>query len=420
MAGHSQKSDIYSGLARFLHWASALFVLGLIPMGYIMGHMDFSPVKLQVFTLHKSFGMTVFALALTRIIWRFISPPPISLETHALWEKLLAKLIHILLYAALIGMPLSGWLMSSAGEFPVSYFGLFNVPDLIEKDKEIFSFMREVHELTAYILFAAVLLHFTGALKHHVIDRDVTLQRMLPLLSHKSISVAVLAALFVVVVSSYAVSSYYVLGSVRHALFEKSDQGIQELSPDNSQAEAIMVAEQPSDVMSVKRWNIVSEKSHIKFTGSVYGSAFTGQFHVFSGDIAFDPERLSDSHVYIKVGMSDFESGSAERDSSMKNDIWFSSESFTESHFKADEFEYIDENQYVARGFLTIKGIEKPQNFIFTLDMITGEGGESVAIAKGNFVINRLDFDIGTGEWANPDNVATDVTLDISLYTEQL
>jgi cytochrome b561 len=102
------------------------------------------------------------------------------LPTHAKWEKFLATLVHIFLYFAIIGMPLSGWIMSSAKNFPVSVFNQFTLPNLVGPSEEIAKLAADFHELTAYALIAAIVLHFAGAMKHHVIDKDGTLRRMIP------------------------------------------------------------------------------------------------------------------------------------------------------------------------------------------------------------------------------------------------
>lgn len=394
-------------------------ILGLIPMGYFMESMSFSSTKLQIFTLHKSFGMTVFALVIIRLAWRFIASHPKPLDTHHTWEKLLSKLIHLLLYAALIIMPLSGWLMSSAGEYPVSYFWLFNFPDLVQKDEALFKLMKEVHGISAYILFASVFLHFSGAFKHFIIDRDQTLHRMLPALHIKGLSVVIILALFAIIGSSYVVSSYFLFDKVQTALAANSKaKEIKAVTDDKLQ----LASDNETEVTtsSVRQWGIIKDQSHIHFTASVYGSEFTGQFNEFDGVIKFDPDQLDDSYVDIKVNMLNFDSGSADRDESMKNDLWFNSESFTESRFVASEFEKTALNQYVAAGELSIKGVRQPLEFPFTLDIEELENTKSKAKALGSVVINRLDFEVGTGEWENPDNVSLDVKLDILLNTEEL
>lgn len=170
----------YGAVAQGFHWIVALCVIGLLIVGLLMTDMKPSPDMAKVYALHKSLGITVLALAVLRLIWKLSNAHPHSLPTHQRWEKFLAKLVHVFLYFAIIGMPLSGWIMSSAKGYPVSVFGLFTLPDLVEPSKQIGKLANEFHELTAYALIAAIGLHFAGAMKHHIFDKDSTLRRMIP------------------------------------------------------------------------------------------------------------------------------------------------------------------------------------------------------------------------------------------------
>jgi cytochrome b561 len=140
--------------------------------------LENSPFKFEIYGLHKSFGIIILALVIGRIIWKAINPKPMEMDTHEKWEKTLAKLAHGFLYLSMIGMPLTGWLMSSAGGHPVKLFGL-ELPALMEKNPDIGKLMNQTHEILSYMLIAAILLHAVGAFKHHFIDRDNTLKRMM-------------------------------------------------------------------------------------------------------------------------------------------------------------------------------------------------------------------------------------------------
>lgn len=170
----------YGSVAQGFHWVVALCVIGLLALGLYMTNLDPLPSTFKLYALHKSVGIVVLSLAVLRLIWKFTNPHPHSLPTHAKWERFLATLVHVFLYFAIIGMPLSGWTMSSAKNFPVSVFGWFTLPNLVSPSEGIAKLAEEFHELTAYALIAAIGLHFAGAIKHHVIDKDGTLRRMVP------------------------------------------------------------------------------------------------------------------------------------------------------------------------------------------------------------------------------------------------
>lgn len=170
----------YGWIAKGFHWGMALMVLGLLGMGLYMGDLNLSPFKLNLYWWHKSVGVLVMMLVFARLWWRLINVRVEELPSIPSWQRLAAKAVHVGLYGLMFGMPLSGWLMSSAHGFPVSFFGLFTLPDLIEPSKKLGHFFHEVHELGMLAFFALIGLHTAAALKHHVIDKDATLRRMLP------------------------------------------------------------------------------------------------------------------------------------------------------------------------------------------------------------------------------------------------
>lgn len=168
----------YNSLSRFVHWIMAALILGLVLVGFFMAQMDSAPLKFEIYGWHKSLGITVLLLALIRVAWKFYKKPPASLSAHKNWEKLLSKTIHIVLYVSLFVMPLSGWVMSSSGGHAVHFFGLFELPQIAAKDKVISGLARSVHYYAALGVVGSVALHVVGALKHHFMDKDVTLTRM--------------------------------------------------------------------------------------------------------------------------------------------------------------------------------------------------------------------------------------------------
>lgn len=175
----------YGAVAKSFHWLIALLVIIMLGVGLYMSGLDPSPKMFQIYALHKSLGITILFLVILRLLWRLTNGVPIPLPNHKAWEKILAKIIHSLLYLSLLAMPLSGWIMSSAKGFSVSVFNWFTLPDLVKPDDHLAELAVEFHELVAYSLIGMILLHIAGALKHHLIDRDDTLRRMLPALGRK-------------------------------------------------------------------------------------------------------------------------------------------------------------------------------------------------------------------------------------------
>ena len=170
----------YTATAKILHWLIALMIFGMLGFGFYMTGLDLSPTKLELYSWHKWAGVTVFMLVLVRLAWRFGHKPP-ALPAHMpAIERLAAHAGHHLLYVLMIAIPLSGWLMSSAKGFQTVWFGVLPLPDLLAKDKALGNLLETVHVVLNYTLIAVLLGHVGAALKHHFIDRDDVLTRMLP------------------------------------------------------------------------------------------------------------------------------------------------------------------------------------------------------------------------------------------------
>jgi cytochrome b561 len=175
-------TDHYTRTAITLHWVIALLILAAFPLGVYMHDLPLSPDKLRLYSYHKWIGVSIFLLAVLRILWRFTHRPPPLPGSMPRWEKLAADTVHTLLYALLFVVPLSGWLMSSAKGVQTVWFGVLPLPDLVSKNKELGDLLKEVHEGLNFIMLGAVLAHIGAALKHHFIERDGVLARMIPLL----------------------------------------------------------------------------------------------------------------------------------------------------------------------------------------------------------------------------------------------
>ena len=183
----------YTATAKLLHWLIALMIFGMLGFGFYMTGLDLSPTKLELYSWHKWAGVTVFVLVLVRLAWRIGHKPP-ALPAHmpaierlaarfgqpARGVELAAHAGHHLLYVLMLAIPLSGWLMSSAKGFQTVWFGVLPLPDLLAKDKALGNLLETVHFVLNYTLIAVLLGHVGAALKHHFIDRDDVLIRMLP------------------------------------------------------------------------------------------------------------------------------------------------------------------------------------------------------------------------------------------------
>ena len=195
---HSTTS--YTKTAKVLHWLIAIGIFFMFALGWYMSELpkeapkqtaydlfnlgvytwnlseEISP-RTFYFNLHKSIGVTIFALILIRILWRITHRPPALLASYKAWESKLASGAHHLLYLLMVALPLSGVIMAIYSKYGIKWFGLEFIKGLDNKDmREIF---YEAHEIIGLIILLVIIVHIIGALKHKFIDKDDTLKRML-------------------------------------------------------------------------------------------------------------------------------------------------------------------------------------------------------------------------------------------------
>lgn len=170
----------YTRTAIALHWLVAVLILAALPLGLIMTEMPLSPQKLKFYSWHKWLGVTVFLLVLLRLSWRIIHRPPPLPTSMPVWQRQAASATHWLLYALMLMIPLTGWLMSSAKGFQTVYLGIIPIPDLLAKDEGLGEILATLHAMLAYLLMVLLVVHVAAAVKHHWVDRDEVLARMLP------------------------------------------------------------------------------------------------------------------------------------------------------------------------------------------------------------------------------------------------
>jgi cytochrome b561 len=168
----------YTRTAIALHWFIALLITAGFTLGATMTDLHMSPRKLRLYSYHKWIGITVLGLVVIRLIWRLTHAVPPD-EPMPRWQRIAAHSTHWLLYLLMIATPMFGWLYSSASGYPVVYLKLWQLPDLVHKNKGLADVLVEVHGDLGWALGWVVVLHAAAALKHHFIDHDSTLRRML-------------------------------------------------------------------------------------------------------------------------------------------------------------------------------------------------------------------------------------------------
>ncbi|GGC11303.1 cytochrome b [Novosphingobium endophyticum] len=166
----------YNRGARALHWIIAVLVIINLALGLLHDPLE---KVVQLIPLHKSIGLTVLILTLGRIGWRLSWTRPPWPGSVTPFERGVAVTTHFLLYVLMLALPLTGWVFSSAGKYPLTFFGLFPWPKLpISKDNPLAGLAHEVHEVFGFVMLGLVVLHVLAALRHHFLLKDRVLRRM--------------------------------------------------------------------------------------------------------------------------------------------------------------------------------------------------------------------------------------------------
>jgi len=173
-----KNSEKHFGIvAIILHWIMAILLVSLLALGLYMVALPINLEKLKLYGWHKEYGMLALMLAVARSIWRISNMiPQLSLPW---WEKWAARAVHYAFYGFMLAMPLTGWIITSASGLPVSFFGWFVFPDLDSPNPDLMSLFQQIHKWLGYGLIATIFLHTSAALKHHFINKDDILRRML-------------------------------------------------------------------------------------------------------------------------------------------------------------------------------------------------------------------------------------------------
>ncbi|WP_037254945.1 cytochrome b/b6 domain-containing protein [Roseobacter sp. SK209-2-6] len=402
----------YGSIAKFFHWLTALLMLTVFPLGLVASNLSHSILSAEfdgsaetiaravlLFSIHKTLGVTIFFVAIARILWALTQPKPGLLHPENKPEAFAAETVHWLLYGAMLIAPLSGWIHHAAttGFAPIWWpFGQ-DLP-FVPKSEGLAALFGTLHWLAVFTLLGAFGLHVAGALKHAVIDRDATLQRMLPgnsdLPAPRAQKHAILPA--------FAALAIWVavLGAGSQLLGSNHDH-----ASDHSQADAAVAVQQEgataetdstwatepaqNDAATLaSNWRV--ENGSISITIQQMGSAVTGQFNSWDAQIQFEEPTAPGpaGRVDVEIDITSLSLGSV-TDQAMGAD-YFDSASFPTARFQAELSK--GTSGYEAVGTLTLRGKSLPLSFLFDLQL---NGDKATMQAQAS--VNRMDFDIGLG-----------------------
>ncbi|TMV06400.1 cytochrome [Ruegeria sediminis] len=374
----------YGGIAKTFHWLTALLILTVIPLGWIANDLAeaindpsraSTPAEIanavRFFSLHKTLGVAIFFVALARILWAQTQPKPGLLNADKRLESFAAETVHWLLYGSLVFVPLSGWVHHAAteGYAPILWpFGQ-DLP-LVAKSAPLAEFAGGLHGILVWVLVVALALHILGAVKHHVIDRDATLRRMLPGRAVAGEPPAqrhsALPAVSALVVWCIALGAGILTGAFpAHDTASRADARLDQVQSD---------------------WQVLD--GSLSIAVKQLGAPVTGEFSDWTAAITFDdpPEPGPAGTVEVAVAIGSLSLGTV-TDQAMGPDF-FDHASFPTASFKGEILK--TETGYEARGPLTIRGHSIDITLPFALQL---EG--DTATMSASLVVDRLEFGIG-------------------------
>lgn len=366
----------YGDVAVGFHWLIAVLIITLLAVGKFMTELDENdPLRFTLTQWHKSFGITVLALSVLRLLWRWTYKAPAHPAGAPGWEKLAANLAHFALYAFMFILPLSGWMYVSASPLNIDTL-LFNVIELphiapLESvaDKEAVAHRLEtVHTWAGNALILIVLAHIGAALKHHLFEKDDVLRRMLPDWSSRRFRMG----LAVLVVG---------IGAAGSGLY---------LYADASRKAAVLAA----------------GDSAVSFLATVSGDEEPGLFTQSDVTASINEADPSQSTLSAVVTTDSVTSDNPQLASSLPDEEWFDVEAHPEATFASTEISPGADGALQVKGTLTIKQISVDVEFPMTL---ADEEGERVA--RGEFIVDRRDFNIGMESQGGDGTVSFDVLI---------
>ena len=401
----------YGSVAQLLHWATALLILILLPMGLYMHDLPISNSeeiedKVWLYSLHKTLGMTVLLVAVARIVWAFFSPKPVPLHPERKLETFAAETVHWTLYISILLVPVIGYVHHAASVGFAPIWGPF--PDglpFIPKSVEFSKLTGFMHFILALVMGGSIFLHVAGAMKHAVLEKDGTLTRMVPFKrgdyenllkqtsTHKS-RAAMVAAVGVIAIALGA-SAYEHMNRIN------AKPEVRQIANETGSQETREVdAEGP-------RWIVDHENSVLEIAIQQLGAPVKGTFANWNADIVFDPDDLENSSVTVEIIIDSLTLGSVSEQA--KSVDFLNAKNFPQAVFSTDNFEKT-ENGYLAKGMLDLHGILMPIELPFTLAIEEGKADMS-----GSTVLNRIDFGVGAKGFADENSVQHNVTVDVKI-----
>jgi cytochrome b561 len=376
------QSQQYHPVAKYLHWIIAAMIVLQFILANLAEDAETPLQELAILANHKSVGISIFLLAIGRLVWRLRQGVPRSLPMPE-WQLTASRISHWSMYALIFLLPITGWLTSSASAYSVSWFNLVPLPDLVAPDPELKETLEEIHELHATLLLVIAMIHIAAALRH-ALKREGAFARMT--------STGPIVVFITVIVT----------GSV--TLTHVGD-GAQNIVRPSRPAAANVATSGTSDL---EAWNINYDNSFIRFRATQAGAGINGEWLEWRADLHFDEARLDDALFHVSVVVASVETLDDDRDTVLQDAEWFDGENYPEVRFHASIFGENSAGGYEARGAMTVKGRDAPVTVDFTVIRAAGS-----VVLDGTAELDRLALDLGLGEWSDTRWIGQFVTVSV-------
>ena len=390
----SNTADSYGSVARTLHWLTALLILTAIPLGAIANRLPYDTAealasKAQLFSLHKTVGVAAFLIGLSRILWALTQTQPAPLHPERRIEVLAASVVHWALYLSLMLVPLTGWVHHAAttGFAPILWPLGQGLP-FVPQSEPVAKLAGSLHWVFTKVLLGAIILHIAGAMKHHFVDRDATLRRMISGRAAGGAGKAhkgrgpLLAALAI-----YAAGA-----GLAVAMMPKSE------APGALTLQAVA-----SD------WTVTDGTLEIGV--QQMGQSVSGSFADWTAAIRFDETPADGRHgdVTVTIATDSVTLGSVTAQA--RTAEFFDTAAFPTAVFAATILPA--DTGYLAEGTLTLRGVSVPVALPFAMTVADG-----IATMEGSTTLDRRDFGIGPS-YPDEQSVGFPVTVTVRLTAER-
>lgn len=343
--------------------------------------------ELALLANHKSVGITIFLCAVIRLAWRLRQGVPGELPMPT-WQAVASRISHWTMYGLIFVLPITGWLMSSASAYSVSWFNLVPLPDLVAADPDLKETLEEIHETLAKLLFVVAAVHITAALKHSLLNKDGAIAR---------IASTGTTILFITIIAAGVLT------------LTRVGNGSGNVDKAATGSSGSTIAAGTSDLPA---WNIDYESSYIKFVATQAGADINGEWQDWTAAIHFDEAQLDVSMFDVSVLVAAVETLDVERDRTLQDPEWFDVENYPEVRYQASLFKEKPEGEYEASGSLTVKGRSVPVTLLFTVSQTDGN-----YVLDGEARLDRTALQVGIGEWADTTLIGQFVSVVVHVET---